>query len=67
MIRSARQAGATCAQIGEALEITKQAAYDFYRRKIEEQEKYLSDLHDVAGALGRSEGRLARGSVLSRV
>jgi hypothetical protein len=50
VIRSAREAGATWAQIGEALGITKQAVHDFYRRKIEEQEKYLPDLHDVASA-----------------
>jgi hypothetical protein len=50
VIKSAREAGATWAQIGEALGITEQAAHDFYRRKIEEQEKYLPDLHDVAAA-----------------
>lgn len=38
------------AHIGEALGITKQAAHDFYRRKIEEQEMYLPDLHDAAAA-----------------
>lgn len=45
-MKSARETGATRAQIGEALGITKQAAHDFYRRKIEEQEKYLPELHD---------------------
>jgi hypothetical protein len=50
VIKSAREAGATWAQIGKALGITKQAAHDLYRRKIEEQEKYLPDLHDVAAA-----------------
>jgi len=30
--------------------ITKQAAHDFYRRKIEEQEKCLPILHDAAAA-----------------
>ncbi|MEW1857473.1 hypothetical protein AB0268_12575 [Pseudarthrobacter oxydans] len=50
VIKSAREAGATWAQIGEALGITKQAAHDFYRRRIEEQEKYLPDLHDAAAA-----------------
>ena len=33
--------GPTWAQIRESLGITKQAAHDFCRRKIEEQEKYL--------------------------
>jgi hypothetical protein len=47
---SARESGATWAQIGEALGITKHAAHDFYRRKIEEQEKYLSNLHEAAAA-----------------
>src|SRR6478735_8582707 len=50
VMKSAREAGATWAQIGEALGTTKQAAHDFYRRKIEEQEKYLPDLHDAAAA-----------------
>jgi HPt (histidine-containing phosphotransfer) domain-containing protein len=50
VMKSAREAGATWAQIGEALGITKQAAHDFYSRKIEEQKKYLSDLHDTAAA-----------------
>ncbi|HEY3572804.1 MAG TPA: hypothetical protein VGK98_03140 [Arthrobacter sp.] len=50
VIKSAREAGATWAQIGEALGITKQAAHDFYRRKIGEQEKYLSDVHEATAA-----------------
>lgn len=50
VMKSAREAGATWAQIGEALGMTKQAAHDFYRRKIEEQEKYLPDPHDAPGA-----------------
>lgn len=50
VMKSAREAGATWAQIGEALGITKQGAYDFYRRKIEEHEKHQPDLHDTAAA-----------------
>lgn len=50
VIKSAREAGAAWTRIGEALGITKQAAHDFYRRKIEEQEKYLPVLHDAATA-----------------
>lgn len=38
------------AQIGEAPGITKRAAYDFYRRQIEEQEKHLPDPRDTAAA-----------------
>ena len=37
----AAASGPTWAQIRESLGITKQAAHGFYRRKIEEQEKYL--------------------------
>ncbi|GAB5078417.1 hypothetical protein [Arthrobacter sp. AD-310] len=50
VIKSAREAGATWTQIGEALGITKQAAHGFYRRKIEEQEKDLPDRHEAAAA-----------------
>lgn len=50
VMKSAREGGATWEQIGEALGITKQAAHDFYQRKIEEQEKYLPHLHDTAAA-----------------
>jgi hypothetical protein len=50
VIRSSREAGATWTQVGEALGITKQAAHDFYRRRIEEQEKYPPDFHDAAAA-----------------
>lgn len=50
VMKSAREGGATWAQIGEALGITKQAAHDFYRRKIEEQEQQSPDFHDTAAA-----------------
>ncbi|WP_461856043.1 hypothetical protein [Arthrobacter sp. C152] len=50
VMKSAREGGATWAQIGEVLGITRQAAHDFYRRKIEEQEKYSPDPHDTAAA-----------------
>jgi hypothetical protein len=50
VMKSAREAGATWAQIGEALGMTKQAAHDFYRRQIGELAKYLPDLHDAPGA-----------------
>lgn len=40
----------TWAQIGDALGITKPAAHDVHRRRIEEQEKHLPDLHDAAAA-----------------
>jgi predicted DNA-binding protein YlxM (UPF0122 family) len=44
-VKSARETGATWAQIGEALGITKQAAHEVYRRTIEELEKYLPGVH----------------------
>jgi hypothetical protein len=50
VMKSAREGGATWEQIDEALGITKEAAHDFYQRKIEEQEKYLPQLHDTAAA-----------------
>ena len=50
VIKSAREAGATWAQIGEALGITEQAAHDFYRREVEEQETNAADVHDAAAA-----------------
>ncbi|MEQ4566464.1 helix-turn-helix domain-containing protein [Paenarthrobacter sp. CAP02] len=40
VMKAAREAGATWSQIGQALGVTRQAAYDFYRRKTETQEKY---------------------------
>ncbi|MEZ2388001.1 hypothetical protein AB6813_00395 [bacterium RCC_150] len=50
VMKSAREAGATWSQIGEALGMTKQAAHDFYRRKIEEQDTDQQDVHDAEGA-----------------
>lgn len=50
VMKTAREDGASWSQIGAALGMTKQAAHDFYRRKIEEQETYLPDLHDAARA-----------------
>ena len=56
VIKSTREAGATWAQIGEALGITKQAAHDFYRCRIEEQETWLLVLHDTPAARAVLEG-----------
>ncbi|MFJ4226922.1 helix-turn-helix domain-containing protein [Paenarthrobacter nicotinovorans] len=50
VMKAAREAGATWSQIGQALGVTRQAAYDFYRRKTEEQEKYAHDPKDPAAA-----------------
>ncbi|MFF0267692.1 hypothetical protein [Kribbella sp. NPDC004536] len=38
MIRQARAEGSSWSQVGAALGMSKQAAYDFYRRKVDQQE-----------------------------
>lgn len=58
VMQSAREEGATWAEIGAALGMTRQGAQDWYRRAIERQEKYVGDLHDAARAravLGQEE------------
>lgn len=42
----ARQAGASWAQIGEALGMSKQGAADWYQRKTEQHQLHLLDTHD---------------------
>lgn len=46
VMRAAREAGASWAQIGAALGMSKQGAADWYSRKIADQEKYVGNLHD---------------------
>ena len=50
VMQYAREAGASWAAIGEALEMTKQAALDWYKRKITAQEQYVPDFHDAPRA-----------------
>jgi hypothetical protein len=38
MMRQAREEGSSWSQVGEALGTSKQAAYDFYRRKLDQQD-----------------------------
>jgi len=38
MIRQAREEGSSWSQVGGALGMSKQAAYDFYRRKLDQQD-----------------------------
>ncbi|MGW5194000.1 hypothetical protein ACWEOO_32425 [Kribbella sp. NPDC004138] len=38
MIRQAREEGSSWSQVGSALGMSKQAAYDFYRRKLDQQD-----------------------------
>jgi hypothetical protein len=39
MMRQAREEGSSWSQVGEALGMSKQAAYDFYRRKLDRQDE----------------------------
>jgi hypothetical protein len=50
VIKSAREAGATWTQIGDALGITKQPAHHFYPTEDRRAGKYLPDLHDGGAA-----------------
>ncbi|MBV9011218.1 MAG: hypothetical protein JO272_04075 [Pseudonocardiales bacterium] len=50
VIQKAREEGASWNTIGKALSMSCQAARDWYRRKITEQEKYLGDRHDATRA-----------------
>ncbi|MFE3206406.1 hypothetical protein [Embleya sp. NPDC059237] len=46
-MRNAREQGSTWQEIGDALGMTRQGAYDWYARKITKQAKYVPDLHDT--------------------
>ena len=39
MIRQAREEGSSWSQVGRALGVSKQAAYDFYRRNLDQQDE----------------------------
>jgi len=55
MMRQAREEGASWSQVGGALGMSKQAAYDFYQRKLDQQDAS----GDAAGSTARS--RAAQG------
>ena len=58
VMQQAREEGATWDQVGEALGMTRQAAWDWYKRNIEQQETYASRYHDTTrgrAALGRAD------------
>jgi hypothetical protein len=55
VVRDAREAGATWGQIGEALDMSRQSAHEWYTRKIESQEEPVADLHDAERARGVPE------------
>jgi hypothetical protein len=50
VMQAAREAGATWDEIGEALGMSRQGAYDSYRRKIRQREEYVPEIHDTARA-----------------
>ncbi len=50
VMQAARDDGAEWAEVGAALGVSKQAAWEFYKRKIEEQETHAADYHDAEAA-----------------
>jgi len=50
VMQDARSRGAEWAEIGAALGVSKQAAWEFYKRKIEAQETHAADYHDAEAA-----------------
>ncbi|TQJ00050.1 hypothetical protein [Kribbella jejuensis] len=61
MMRQAREEGSSWSQIGTALGMTKQAAYDFYRRNLDQQDATAApgtyDSDRSRAALGRNAGQ----------
>lgn len=52
VIEQAREDGVSWEQIGEALGMSRQAAWTWYRRKLTDQERYVNDLHESPGPCG---------------
>jgi hypothetical protein len=50
MMRQAREEGASWTEVGQALGMSKQAAYDFYRRRVGHQERYARGPYTAARA-----------------
>ena len=48
VIEQAREEGASWADIGEALGMSRQSAWEWYKRHIEEQEAQVPEFHDAA-------------------
>jgi hypothetical protein len=57
MVRQAREEGSSWSQVGTALGMSKQAAYDFYRRKLDQQ-----DGSAVPGDFNAARNRAALGA-----
>jgi hypothetical protein len=47
MMRQAREEGASWSEVGQALGMSRQAAHDFYRRRLARQRQGASGLHDA--------------------
>jgi hypothetical protein len=47
LMQEAREAGESWTTIGAALDMTKQGALDWYKRKIADQEQYAGKFHDT--------------------
>ena len=48
VMQAAREEGATWDEIGSALGMTRQGAYDLYQRRIATREQVIPELHDKA-------------------
>ncbi len=47
VMQQAKEDGASWEQIGEALGMSRQSAWEWYRRKIAGREQHVGDLHDA--------------------
>jgi len=47
VMQQAREEGASWAEIGDALGMSRQSAWEWYKRQIEVQEQHVADLHDA--------------------
>ena len=56
-MRQAREEGSSWSQVGNALGMSKQAAYDFYRRKLDQQDESAA-----AGTYDAERSRAALGT-----
>jgi|SRR6478735_2900493 hypothetical protein len=50
LMRQAREEGRSWSEIGAALDMTKQGAFDYYRNAVDRQEQYALEYSDIAAA-----------------
>jgi hypothetical protein len=50
LMRQAREEGRSWSEIGAALDMTKQGAFDYYRNAVDRQEQYAPQYSDIAAA-----------------